>query len=313
MRTNGPGTARPSAGMRRLAGRGRPAPRALYHDPMPNPLLPAWSKVTTPVIGMVHLRPLPGAPRYRGDWPAVVDAMTRDATALVDGGAHGLLLENFGDAPFHPGAVPAHVVASITALGAALRRAHPDVPLGINVLRNDGCAALAVAAALGAQFVRVNVLCGARLTDQGLVSGIAHDLLRLRRTLGADAVGIWADVDVKHSAPLAPITPQREAADLVHRGLADALIVSGAATGRPVDVAAIERVAAAAPDVPILAGSGVDPANAADLAARTDGLIVGTSLKRDGRVEAPVDLDRVRDLVGRVSAGAAGPIERQDR
>ena len=109
------------------------------------------------------------------------------------------MMENFGDVPFFPGRVPASVVAQMTAMACAVRD-EVKLPLGINVLRNDGVSALAVAQAAGASFIRVNVLCGARVADQGLIQGIAHDLLRERAALGAAEIKIFADVDVKHSA-----------------------------------------------------------------------------------------------------------------
>src|SRR5688572_18655907 len=182
-----------------------------------SPLLHEWSTVGRPVVGMLHLPPLPGSPRFAGDAGAILPVVLRDAEALVSGGVHGLMLENFGDVPFYPGRVPAHVVARMTAIACEVRRHFPQTPLGINVLRNDGCSALAVAHAAGAQFIRVNVLCGARVADQGILQGIAHDLLRERAVLGASAVRIFADVDVKHSAPLAARPLADEVADTLHR------------------------------------------------------------------------------------------------
>ena len=163
--------------------------------------LPDWPLVRTPVIGMLHLPPLPGSPRYGGDMEAITRHVLADADALASGGVQGLMLENFGDVPFYPGRVPAYVVTHMTAIACQVRRRFA-LPLGINVLRNDGQSALAVAHASGAQFIRVNVLCSARVADQGVIGAISHDLLRDRAMLGAD-VKILADVDVKHSAPLA--------------------------------------------------------------------------------------------------------------
>lgn len=248
-----------------------------------------------PIIGMVHIPPLPGSPRFGGDMRAVREAVLRDAEALVEGGIHGLLLENFGDAPFWPRRVPAIVVAHITALATELRRRFP-VPLGINVLRNDGRSALAIAHSVGAQFIRVNVLCGARLTDQGILEGIAPKLLRDRAQLGA-AVKILADVDVKHSAPLALRPIEEEAQETLDRGGADGLIVSGAATGRPADPAQLRAVRSASRGAPVLVGSGVTAENAAQYLDCADGVIVGTWLKRGGDVSHPVDAERVRALM----------------
>ncbi|MDQ3439664.1 MAG: phosphorybosylanthranilate isomerase, partial [Planctomycetota bacterium] len=155
---------------------------------------------------------------------AIREAALRDAEALAEGGVHGIMMENFGDVPFFPGRVPAPVVAHVTAIGAEIRRS-VDVPLGINVLRNDGQSALAVAHAVGADFIRVNVLSGARVTDQGIVQGIAHDLLRERAQLGATNVKILADVDVKHSAPLAPRPLVKEFLARVSRGVRVFLLI----------------------------------------------------------------------------------------
>jgi membrane complex biogenesis BtpA family protein len=259
-------------------------------------LVPAWSSIPRPVIGMLHLPALPGAPRYSGDLQAVTAAVLRDAEALASGGVHGLMLENFGDVPFYPRRVPAHVVAHMTAIASAVR-ARFDLPLGINVLRNDGQSALAVAQAAGAAFIRVNVLCGARVADQGVIEAIAHDLLRDRAMLGAINVRIFADVDVKHSAPLAARPLADDVADTLHRGLADALIVSGWGTGRPTDPADASAVRAAAGTAPVLVGSGITAANVAEFLPHADGFIVGTAFKRGGDPSQPVDAGLVKDLM----------------
>lgn len=262
-------------------------------------MLPQWSNIRKPVIGMLHLPPLPGSPNYRGDLSAIREHVLRDADALVSGGAQGLMLENFGDMPFFPQRVPALTVAHMAALALDVRRRF-DVPLGINVLRNDGRGALAIAHAVGAEFIRVNILCGARVTDQGLIQGIAHDLLRDRALLGATRIRILADVDVKHSAPLAAIPLEDEARDALERGGADGLIVSGSGTGRPADVGKLERVKAVAGKSPVFVGSGVTAETIPSLLPFADGFIVGTSLKRDGVPSHPVDPARVRELMSRL-------------
>ena len=263
------------------------------------PVLNEWSAVRKPVIGMLHLSALPGAPRYAGDLAAVADSMLRDADALAAGGVHGLMLENYGDVPFFPARVPTHVVAQMTALAVEVRRRFPQLPLGINVLRNDGRSALAVAHAAGARFIRVNVLCGARVTDQGLLEGIAHDLLRDRAMLGAiETVRIFADVDVKHSAPLAERPLEVEVSDTLHRGLADALIVSGSGTGKATDpghVAAARDAAGGA--APIFVGSGVSARTVVEYLPHADGFIIGSAFKRGGDATQPVEAARVRELM----------------
>jgi uncharacterized protein len=247
------------------------------------------------VIGMVHLGALPGSPRWAGSMHAVIEAAIEDVRGLAEGGADAFLVENWGDAPFTAGRVDAATVAAMGVVIGEIRRA-VTLPFGVNVLRSDALSALAVAAATGARFIRVNVHMGAVATDQGVLQSGAHDSLRYRRLLGLD-IKILADVQTKHGMPLAPIPLEQEARDCVSRGLADALVVSGAATGEPTAMHDLKRVRGAVPHVPLLVGSGATAETAAQLLSIADGLIVGTAVKRDGIVTNPVDARRVRRLV----------------
>jgi membrane complex biogenesis BtpA family protein len=219
-----------------------------------------------------------------------------DAGALVEGGVDAVLVENFNDMPFTPGRVEPATVAAMSVVAAEVRRAQPRTPLGVNVLKNDARAALAVAAAVGAEFIRVNVHAGAVLADQGIVQSDAYGTLRDRRLLGVD-VAIFADVGGKHAVPLGPVDIDQTARDLVHRGLADALVVSGPATGQTTALADVKRVRSAVADVPLLVGSGVTAETIAELLSVADGVIVGTSVKRSGDVRLPVERARVEKLV----------------
>lgn len=281
---------------------------------------------------MLHCPPLPGSPGAAGDCDVVMAAARErvlgDAATLVGPGSDpsgacggtdarvgvdALMLENFGDVPFFAEGVPAGTVAAVAALAGAVREARPDVPLGINVLRNDAMAAMSVAAAVGAAFVRVNVLSAAMLTDQGVITGRAAELLRLRKTLGAGGVRILADVRVKHAAPLVDRLLDQEVFDLILRGGADGLIVSGEGTGeptRPEEVEAVrtlcERLAArrGGAATPVYVGSGVNLETAVALGEAVGpggGLIVGTHFKQDGRVNEPVDGERVAAFMARLS------------
>lgn len=254
---------------------------------------------SAPLIGMVHLSALPGAPEYGGDRNEIRTRALADARELTDGGLDGVLVENFGDAPFYPDDVPKAVVAEMTAVARELALA-TDAPLGVNVLRNDAEAALSVAAAAGGSFVRVNVHTGAQVTDQGLLEGRGHETLRLRDRLDAD-VAIFADIDVKHATSVGAREMGAVTAETIDRGLADGVVVSGPATGEPADdeelLAVLDARDEATRDVPVFVGSGVTPANASELLDLADGAIVGTALKHDGVTTNRVDPDRVRRLV----------------
>lgn len=217
-------------------------------------------------------------------------AAAAGARVLVGAGYDAIIVENFGDAPFFAGRVPAITVAALTTCALAIREAAPAVPLGINVLRNDGDAALSIAVACGAAFVRVNVLTGARVTDQGVIEGEAAALLRLRRGLGADGVAIWADVDVKHSAPLGPPRPiAQEVEDTTKRALASVVLVTGEGTGKGVDVAKLAAVKAAAAGTPVLVASGATIASMPELAAHANGVVVGSALRAGGIPGGAID------------------------
>jgi membrane complex biogenesis BtpA family protein len=247
------------------------------------------------LIGVVHLRPLPGSPRRRADLEEVVKMAVSDARAYERGGAHALFLENFGDVPFTKGRVGPETIAAMAVAGSAVRAA-VKLAIGFNVLRNDARAALALCAACGGSFIRVNVHSGAMLTDQGLIEGDAYSTLRYRRQICPDAQ-IFADVYVKHAVPVGNWRIEDAARDTTERGLADALIVSGSGTGMAADVADLERVRCACPQGKIFLGSGVTLANVRDFLPLADGFIVGTSLKAGGRVANPVDARRVAALV----------------
>jgi membrane complex biogenesis BtpA family protein len=217
-----------------------------------------------------------------------------DAGALLEGGFDGLLLENFGDLPFPKGSSGPVVAAAMGVLVADVRRLK-EGPLGVNVLRNDAQTALAAAVAGGADFIRVNIHTHAALTDQGFIEGRAEETLRMRRMLGS-GVAILADVAVKHGLPLPPIPLERLAADTAARGLADALLVTGEATGRAPEDDAIRRVRDAV-EVPVLVASGLTPENVSTLLPLCDGAIVASCTREGGRAGAPVDPERVRRFI----------------
>ena len=263
--------------------------------------------VNLPVIGMIHLPALPGSPGceiqegFPKAWSRIEDAVMADARALADGGVDGIMIENFGDVPFFPGVNPVHVATLMTAMATKVRqKAHK--PIGINVLRNDGVSALAIALASEAQFIRVNVLSGARVTDQGVVQGAAHELLRYRHQIGADHIAILADVQVKHSSPLGGGTLlSQDVDDLCHRALADGVIVSGSGTGKAVDLDALKTTKIAAGRYPVFIGSGTTIGNLGEISKYAYGFIVGTTFKVGGVLDAPVDVGRVATFMAEVA------------
>lgn len=231
----------------------------------------------------------------------VEDAADR-AVTLVEAGFGAVLVENFGDVPFHRDTVPPETVAALTRCVANVRRA-TEVPVGVNTLRNDAVAALAVCAATGASFIRVNVLTGLMYTDQGPIAGRADEVMRARARL-APSVQVWADVFVKHATAPAGLTLERAAADNWERGCADALVLSGTATGHAVEIDSFRRIRAAVPSARLVVGSGADPGNLTSLAEVADHVIVGTAIEQGRRPGAALDKGAIEEFLA--AAESAG-------
>ncbi|MGK7939015.1 MAG: photosystem I biogenesis protein BtpA [Crocosphaera sp.] len=250
---------------------------------------------TNPVIGVVHLLPLPTSPRWGGSLTAVIERAEQEATALAAGGVDGIIVENFFDAPFTKEKVDPVVISAMTLIVDRIKNL-VVVPVGINLLRNDAIGAMAIASTINAQFIRVNVLTGIMATDQGLIEGNAHELLRYRQGLGAD-VAILADVLVKHARPLGTPNLTTAVHDTIERGLADGVILSGWATGSPPSLEDLELAVNAAQGTPVFIGSGADWDNIGTLMQAADGVIVASSLKRHGKINETVDPIRVAQFV----------------
>ena len=249
-----------------------------------------------PIIGVVHLPPLIGSPQSTQPFHEIRSRALADARVLIDNGIDGVIIENYGDAPFLPDSVEPHTVAALALIVDEIRKRHLQTPIGLNVLRNDAKSAIAIATVTEANFIRVNVHTGAMLTDQGIIQGKAHETLRYRSLLKTK-VKIFADIAVKHAVPLAPIDILASAEDTYHRGLADALIVTGTATGKRANLDQLKSVKSTVPQASVFAGSGVTVDNLAEVLQYADGVIVGTSIKRDGVTTNAADPDRVCALI----------------
>lgn len=226
---------------------------------------------------------------------SILEGCRRDGEVLAGAGFDAVIVENFGDTPFFRGAVPPETIAAMTVCCELVRRTS-GLPLGVNVLRNDGHAALAIAAATGAHFIRVNILVGARVTDQGIIETDAAKLLRTRRALGLERVSLVADVDVKHSAALGASTIDDEAVEAIERGLADVIVVSGARTGEEASRDAVLAVKHAT-KAPVWMGSGVRAETLAEWLGVANGVIVGSDLRANGRAGGPIDRSRAEAFV----------------
>lgn len=259
--------------------------------------------VKKPIIGVVHLRALPGSPRYDGELLSEIYAAgAADAKTLAEGGVDGIMVENAGDMPFaRPEDIGYETVSFLTAACEAIK-AVVDAPIGLTCVANGAIPGLAVAKAVDAKWVRVNQWANAYIANEGFLNGAASAAMRYRKTIFADEIAILADVHVKFGAH--SITSDRsvaeQATDAEWFG-ADVLIATGQRTGSPTQPEEVGEVRSGT-HLPVIVGSGVDPQQVPNLMSVADGAIVGQWLKKDSLWWNPVDPKRVERLMTAVRA-----------
>lgn len=253
------------------------------------------------LIGVVHIPPLPGSPQnqYNDSYSALQFAghtALQEAELLQKSGFQGIIIENFGDAPFYKSKVPPETIASMSVIATAMKELC-KIPVGINLLRNDPFSALAISTISGCSFIRANVLGGVVATDQGLIEGCAAELLRERRRL-LSQVKIFADVHVKHGKTLSSDHIDIAIEDAVLRSGADAVILSGLATGRAIPINILDRLrpVISAVGKPVYIGSGVSTELIPEIRELGCGIIVSSALRKGGKAGAPLDRKKVQNF-----------------
>ncbi len=256
-------------------------------------------KTDKPVIGMVHLKPLPGTPGYdqRLGMSWIIEHAAAEAERLAEGGIDGIQIENQFDKPFcKPDDIGPEIVAAITAASSAVRKA-VNIPIGINVHLNGIRQALAIANAVGAEWIRAFELANAYISNSGIIEAAAPEALRYRRMLNAENIRIFGDFHVKHGSHfiISDRTLEEQAEDIETSG-GSAVILTSTATGKAPSVEDAQLVRNAT-SLPILIGSGFSSVNAGELLEYVDGAIVGSSLKVDGKIKEDTDPERVKELM----------------
>ena len=248
------------------------------------------------IVGMIHVRALPGTPRHAGGMTPILDQALAEAETYRAGGIHALMVENMHTVPYVQRPGP-EIVAAMAVVARAVKQAQPQLPLGIQILAGANAEALAAALAAGADFIRAEGFVFGHLADEGYMDACAGAWLRRRKALGAESIAVFADIKKKHAAHA--LTADVDIVQTAHAAeffLADGLILTGAATGDPASVAELRAVAAAT-RLPVLVGSGITAENLPDYLPYADAFIVGSFFKRDGYWANPLDPDRIRRLI----------------
>ena len=257
-----------------------------------------------PIIGMVHLRPLPGSPMYdkkNMGMEQIIDIAVKEAQLLEKGGVDGLQIENIWDYPYIKGSeIGPETVAAMTAAATYVRQA-VKIPIGVNCHLNGGEQALAIAVATGAKWMRVFEWVNAYVSHAGILEGIGGKLARYRTALDArDDVLFLCDVNVKHGSHfmISDRSFAEQANDAVTEG-AEALIVTGFETGIAPTPEKVKEFSDSV-DVPVLLGSGTTCENVKELLEHSDGAIVGSYFKENNDWKQPVSLERTKQFMDEV-------------
>lgn len=262
------------------------------------PTLADITPVPKPLIGMIHLKALPGTPAASLPVAQIAAAAAAEARLLASLGFDALLIENMHDTPYMRRTVGPEIVAAMTACARSVRDAAPGLPLGVQVLAGANREALAVALASDAAFIRAENFVFAHVADEGLMDEAdAGPLLRFRKAVGADHIAVFTDIKKKHAAhAITADIPIEEAAHAASFARADAVIATGPVTGRAVSLEDLALVRVAT-NLPVLVGSGATPESAEDLLQHADAIIVGSWIKQGGAWSNEIDPKRAEKMV----------------
>ena len=248
------------------------------------------------VVGMIHVRALPGTPRHAGGIAPILDLALEEAEIYRSCGIHALMVENMHDVPYVQRPGP-EILAAMAVVAREVKKAHPALPLGIQILAGANREALGAALAAGADFIRAEGFVFGHVADEGYMDSCAGDLLRYRKAIGAESIAVFTDIKKKHSAHA--VTADVDIVQTAHAAeyfLSDGLILTGAATGEAASADELRAVYGAV-KIPVLVGSGLTAENLKTYLPLADAFIVGSHFKRDGYWENPLDPARIRRLL----------------
>ncbi|XP_063293500.1 uncharacterized protein F13E9.13, mitochondrial-like [Pelobates fuscus] len=260
--------------------------------------LQVFGRVRSIVIGMVHMKALPGTPGCRLPVAQIVEEACQEAEIYKNAGVDGLIVENMHDIPYTLHIGP-EITAVMTKVCSAVRQTCPRLPLGVQILSCGNKQALAVALATGLDFIRAEGFVFSHVADEGIVNACAGELLRYRRLIGADHIQIFADIKKKHSShSLTADVSVSETAKAAEFFLADGVILTGVSTGEEADPRDLQEVQRSV-KIPVLIGSGVTLDNV-EKYMEANALIVGSHFKKDGYWKNDVVSDKVISFMDRV-------------
>lgn len=252
------------------------------------------------IIGMIHVEPLPGTPKFKGSMPDIIAKAKAEALLYKEAGIDVIAIENMHDIPYLNKKVGPEITAAIAVVGYEVKNA-TGLPCGVQVLAGANKEGLAVALAAGLDFIRAEGFVFGHVADEGYIDASAGEVLRYRRQIGADHILVLTDIKKKHSSHA--ITADVDIVETAHAAeffLSDGVIVTGVATGTEASLEELQQVKAAV-QIPVLVGSGVTVENVERYLAVADALIIGSYFKQGGHWTQTVDFERVKQFMERVN------------
>jgi membrane complex biogenesis BtpA family protein len=216
--------------------------------------------------------------------------------ALEAGGIQTAVVENMFDVPYAIVPDLETIIAKSYVLGYLKDKT--NINLGVNVQATSGTEEMSTASICGVDFIRAETFVEMRMNSAGLMQNMCAELTRKKHALHS-SVRIIADINVKHSSPVIQQPIDRLNHQAIEAG-PDRIILTGLATGSARTVSDAEIYKKICGDTSLYIGGGVNTSNIRELMHYADGAIVGSSIKVDGKVENPVDIERVKDLIRRL-------------
>ncbi len=251
------------------------------------------------VVGMIHIDPLPGTPKFKGSVKTIINKAVEEALLYKNAGLDALMIENMHDVPYLNRSAGPEIISLMAIILYEIKN-KTNLACGIQILAGCNKEALASAHSASADFIRAEGFVFAHIADEGFFNSDAGELLRYRKLIGAENILVLTDIKKKHSShAITNDTDIVETAKAAQFFLSDGVIITGSSTGKEPLLEEIKMVKQNV-NIPVLAGSGITIDNVNSYIEYCDALIVGSYFKQEGKWFNPIDLTKVKEFMGKI-------------
>lgn len=252
------------------------------------------------IIGMIHVDALPGTPKYKGSVKNIIDKALMEAKFYKSGGVDAIAIENMHDVPYLNKSAGPEITSLMSIIGYEIKQS-TKLPVGVQILAGANKQALAAANSAGLDFIRAEGFVFAHVADEGTINSDAGELLRYRRSIGAENILILTDIKKKHSSHnITEDVSTEQTAAAAEFFLSDGIILTGSETGKETDLNGVQSVKKSI-KLPVIIGSGITVNNIANYLPYCDAFIVGSHFKKSGNWKNTVDTERVKVFMKKIN------------